>query len=141
MFTSAAQRFRRTEHENLYNMSSLTLDKIFSTDTGSLITTPVYDSWSTSPCCSYAVLSQTNGQHHSRQATRSSCKTPGPVDYNGTTVAAGTITADASLCLSVLQGGLIYEVHCVGLLWLPSIHTRSRAASSPIHLSLNIRAG
>lgn len=35
----------------------------------------------------------------------------GPVDYNGTSVAAGPITADASLCCSVLQGGLIYEVH------------------------------
>lgn len=39
---------------------------------------------------------------------------PGPVDYNGTSVAAGSITADASLGRSLLQGGLIYEVHYAG---------------------------
>lgn len=75
------------------------------------------------------------------QATWSFFRTLGLIDYNGTSVAAGPIAADGSLSLSMLQGGLIYELHYARSPVATLFCTGSRAASTRIHLLLNIRTG
>lgn len=56
-------------------------------------------------------------------------------------VAAGPISADASLCRFMLQGGWFMRCTMQGLMWLQSIRTGSRAASTHINLRLKIRTG